>query len=221
MGVVAFLADPDADVERVQQCVAGEFPVEVVDAPLARAALERLAPAALVVRWELAAADLLAALRTGAGVGAAADLPPVLVLARPNDLTGEALDLWDDFVLWPWDTTETCARLHRLTRTVAGGDSPLHWGKLQLDTERHEAEAAGAPLDLTYTEFRLLALLMTLRGKVLTRERAYREIWKSDHFGGLRTVDVHIRRLRSKLERHSCPYVGTVRNVGYRLRDIA
>jgi len=143
---------------------------------------------------------------------------PVLALACSEDMNSPALFLWADFAVFPWDPVEVRARLKRLT-VNAHQDSTLHWGKLTLNEDRHEAWAGGMALDLTFTEFRLLTLLLTFAGRVVSRERAYKDIWDSDHYGGLRTVDVHIRRLRSKLEARGCDYIGTVRNVGYRLRE--
>lgn len=214
MAVICFLADSDADVKRLACSVDGPFRVEIIEAPLEATALTRRAPGAVVVRadHEGAAPSTLTTLRQLEG-------PPVLALAHKEDMDGPGLYLWADFVLWPWNPAEVLARLQRLTHSTED-ESCMAWGKLRLDEDRHEVLADGVPLDLTFTEFRLLSLLMALRGRVVTRERAYRDIWGSDHFGGLRTVDVHIRRLRSKLEMCGCPYISTVRNVGYRLREL-
>jgi len=146
--------------------------------------------------------------------------PPVLALLQPADLDTSVVYACADFAVCPCRVPEIAARLRRLTGGDLRSEVGQTWGGLHLDEDRHEATANGARLDLTYTEFRLLALLMALRGRVVTRDRAYKDIWATDHhFGGLRTVDVHIRRLRSKLEAHGCGYITTVRNVGYRLRE--
>lgn len=213
MALVCFVADGDSDTRRLACQLDGPFQLEVLELPLEVTGVLRQAPAALVLPAGIhaAPATTLNLLREMEG-------PPVLALARAEDLTRPELLLWHDFTLWPWDPGEVSARLRRLTHR----DDPagiMRWGRLLLDDERHEVQADGVALDLTYTEFRLLALLMEMSGKVVTRERAYKDIWGSDHFGGLRTVDVHIRRLRSKLESRACPYIGTVRNVGYRMRE--
>ena len=72
------------------------------------------------------------------------------------------------------------------------------------------------PVDLTYKEFELLKFLATHPGKVFTREVLLDKVWGYDYYGGTRTVDVHIRRLRAKIETGPTPYIETVRNVGYK-----
>lgn len=90
----------------------------------------------------------------------------------------------------------------------------LAWGPLRLDPDSHEAWANGALLELTLTEFRLLALLLAAQGRVVTREEILREVW-----GGQagRALDVHMRRLRGKLQEAGPASVVTIRKVGYRL----
>ena len=81
---------------------------------------------------------------------------------------------------------------------------------------RVRATVGGQPLDLTYTEFELLKYLVAHPGRVLTREQLLSEVWGYDYYGGARTVDVHIRRLRAKLGPEYDAWISTVRNVGYR-----
>lgn len=205
----------DADVLPAAAGLGSEFQLEMLRPGWETADLPAEVPSVILASSQqvLETAPALRALAERGG-------PPVLVLARPEDLDSGAPYSWADFAVCPCRTTEIAVRLRRLT----GGDvrpvTGQAWGGLHLDEERHEATANGIRLDLTYTEFRLLALLMALQGRVVTRDRAFRDIWATDHhFGGLRTVDVHIRRLRSKLEEHGCGYITTVRNVGYRLRE--
>ncbi len=89
-------------------------------------------------------------------------------------------------------------------------------GGLAIDFDRYEVHVGGAPVDLTYKEFELLKFLAMRPGKVCTREVLLDKVWGYDYYGGTRTVDVHIRRLRSKLEVGGAVYVETVRHVGYR-----
>ncbi|WP_353884520.1 response regulator transcription factor [uncultured Bifidobacterium sp.] len=92
----------------------------------------------------------------------------------------------------------------------------LRYGDLALDVNSYTASLRGEPLDLAYKEFELLKYLMQHPGHVLTRAQLLQEVWGYDYYGGTRTVDVHIRRLRAKLGGEYEHLIGTVRNVGYR-----
>ncbi len=92
-------------------------------------------------------------------------------------------------------------------------------GDLAIDFERYEVNVKGKPIDLTYKEFELLKFLATHPGKVFTREALLDKVWGYDYYGGTRTVDVHVRRLRSKIEAGGCLYIETVRNVGYKFLE--
>jgi DNA-binding response OmpR family regulator len=87
---------------------------------------------------------------------------------------------------------------------------------LVLDLANYKVFVAEQPVSLTFKEFELLRFLMTNRGKVFTREALLNRVWGYEYFGGARTVDVHIRRLRAKIETGTTVYIETVRNVGYR-----
>jgi DNA-binding response OmpR family regulator len=90
---------------------------------------------------------------------------------------------------------------------------------LVIDFERYEVHVKGEPVDVTYKEFELLKFLATHPGKAFTREALLDKVWGYDYYGGTRTVDVHIRRLRSKIEVGSAAYIETVRNVGYKFLE--
>ena len=87
---------------------------------------------------------------------------------------------------------------------------------VMIDEDAYLATVGGQPLDLTYTEFELLKYLVLHPGRVFSREHLLADVWGYDYFGGTRTVDVHIRRLRAKLGSEHESLIGTVRNVGYR-----
>ena len=89
-------------------------------------------------------------------------------------------------------------------------------GELVIDEHSYSAKLRGRPLDLTYKEFELLKYLAQHPGRVFSRAQLLQEIWGYDYFGGTRTVDVHVRRLRAKLGPENETLIGTVRNVGYR-----
>ena len=98
----------------------------------------------------------------------------------------------------------------------AAGSGEIRAGDLAIDEETYTARLRGAPLDLTFKEFELLRYLAERPGRVFTRDQLLLEVWGYDYFGGTRTVDVHIRRLRAKLGAEHEAMIGTVRGVGYR-----
>ena len=89
-------------------------------------------------------------------------------------------------------------------------------GELSIDESSYSAKLRGRTLDLTFKEFELLKFLAQHPGRVFSRDQLLREVWGYDYFGGTRTVDVHVRRLRAKLGPENENLIGTVRNVGYR-----
>ncbi len=101
---------------------------------------------------------------------------------------------------------------------IAGDDSPMEIrnGDLSVDEATYSAKLKGRVLDLTFKEFELLKYLAQHPGRVFTRAQLLQEVWGYDYFGGTRTVDVHVRRLRAKLGPEHESLIGTVRNVGYR-----
>ncbi|HUZ21386.1 MAG TPA: response regulator transcription factor [Acidimicrobiales bacterium] len=127
-------------------------------------------------------------------------------------------DLFDDFVLAGAPPAEIEARLtHLLWRTGRGKHHEvIAYGPLALNLETYQAVCAGRPLDLTFMEYELLRFLAAHPGKVFTREVLLSRVWGYEYFGGARTVDVHIRRLRAKLGEEHAHLIETVRSVGYR-----
>ena len=104
-------------------------------------------------------------------------------------------------------------------RAGAGDGAVVRLGSLAIDTETYRVTAEGRPLDLTYKEFELLRFLAQHPGRVYTRPGLLREVWGYDFYGGTRTVDVHVRRLRAKLGPEYDHLIQTVRGVGYRASD--
>jgi DNA-binding response OmpR family regulator len=146
----------------------------------------------------------------------------VLALLREvNPATPLPMQLFQDFLLLPVRPQELLLRVRfafAKTRVTATGKSVLRFGDLSIDTERYEVLVRGRRVDLTYKEYELLKFLATHPDRVFTREELLSKVWGYDYFGGTRTVDVHIRRLRSKIEDAPHTYIDTVRNVGYRFR---
>jgi DNA-binding response OmpR family regulator len=144
---------------------------------------------------------------------------PLLLLMRVEQV-GMADPTWpaDDFIVLPAAAEELALRLRRAVWRKTGIDaaSALRSGDLLVDLANYKVFVAEQPVNLTFKEFELLRFLMTNRGKVFTREALLNRVWGYEYYGGARTVDVHIRRLRSKIETGATIYIETVRNVGYR-----
>src|SRR5262249_54123610 len=101
-------------------------------------------------------------------------------------------------------------------RMAPAASGEIRSGDLAIDEATYSARLRGHPLDLTFKEFELLKFLAQYPGRVFTRSQLLQEVWGYDYFGGTRTVDVHVRRLRAKLGAEHEALIGTVRNVGYR-----
>jgi DNA-binding response OmpR family regulator len=126
----------------------------------------------------------------------------------------------DDVLLATAGPAEVEARLRlavgRLNAATASTSGLIKAGELTIDPDTYAAKLKGRPLDLTYKEFELLKFLAQHPGRVFTRDQLLREVWGYDYFGGTRTVDVHVRRLRAKLGSEYESMIGTVRQVGYK-----
>jgi DNA-binding response OmpR family regulator len=166
-------------------------------------------------RVELAAAKSLCRILRTTGVSA-----PVIAVLTKGGLAGLSAD-WgvDDVVLATAGPAEVEARFRLALGRIAGAepdDPQITLGALSIDEAAYSARLRGRPLDLTYKEFELLKYLAQHPGRVFTRSQLLQEVWGYDYFGGTRTVDVHVRRLRAKLGVDHELLIGTVRNVGYR-----
>ena len=146
---------------------------------------------------------------------------PLLVVVTEGGLAGLTSD-WgiDDVILDTAGPAEIEARLRlvmgRTNEAAADATGPITAGALVIDEVTYSVRLRGRLLDLTYKEFELLKYLAQHPGRVFTRSQLLQEVWGYDYFGGTRTVDVHVRRLRAKLGTDYEVLIGTVRNVGYR-----
>jgi DNA-binding response OmpR family regulator len=147
---------------------------------------------------------------------------PLLLVLTEGGLTVVNAD-WgtDDIVLDTAGPAELSTRLRLLTdgtrqQRVADEDAEIQAGELAIDPSGYTVRLRGRALDLTYKEFELLKYLVQHPGRVFTRAQLLQEVWGYDYYGGTRTVDVHVRRLRAKLGIEHETLIGTVRNVGYR-----
>jgi DNA-binding response OmpR family regulator len=143
---------------------------------------------------------------------------PLLVVVTEGGLAGLTADWgFDDLLLDTVGPAELEARL----RVAVGRQAPdvepqITRGDVRIDEATYTATVRGRTLDLTYKEFELLKYLAQHPGRVFTRAQLLQEVWGYDYFGGTRTVDVHVRRLRAKLGTEHEAVIGTVRGVGYR-----
>lgn len=127
----------------------------------------------------------------------------------------------DDFVVKPYEANEVTVRIKRVLKQKGSSDSEdiIKCGDLVIDLAKYEVSLDNKLILLTYREYQLLKFLASNKGKVFTREDLLNKVWGWDYYGGDRTVDVHIRRLRSKIEDPTHTFIETVRNIGYRLRQ--
>ena len=173
----------------------------------------------LDARRDLPAAKSLMKLIATTGAGC-----PVVVITTEGGMSAMSADWgFDDLILDSAGPAEVEARIKvaigrleamRIAADPSSGE--IRSGEVIIDEKSYTAKIKGRALDLTYKEFELLKYLAQHPGRVFTRSQLLQEIWGYDYFGGTRTVDVHIRRLRSKLGPEFEAIIGTVRNVGYR-----
>lgn len=128
----------------------------------------------------------------------------------------------DDFVVKPCEATEVTSRIRRILTQKGGAESEdvTKCGDLVIDSTKCEVSLCGKPIILTFKEYQLLRFLADNKGKVFTRDVLLDRVWGWDYYGGDRTVDVHIRRLRSKIEDSTHAFIETVRNIGYKFKEL-
>ena len=152
------------------------------------------------------------------------EVPIIMLTARDADIDKVVgLELGaDDYVTKPFNTRELLARIKAVLRRASSGTPQagrvLEGAGVRLDADRFEVTVRGEPIHLPRKEFELLELLMENAGRVLTRETLIDQIWGPDYFGDTRTLDVHIKRLRSKFEPepHDPKHLTTIRGLGYK-----
>jgi two-component system phosphate regulon response regulator PhoB len=195
---------------------------EAADSRAARAALADRRPDLILVDWMLPDSSGLELTRSIKRDRETRELPIILLTARAEEsdkiagLDGGA----DDYITKPFSPRELLSRINALLRRAdgAGSEELLSAGTLQLDRGAHRVSAAGIEVQLGPTEYRLLEFFMTHTERVYSREQLLDRVWGGNVDVEVRTVDVHIRRLRKALEAHgAAALVQTVRGAGYRL----
>ncbi|MFP5315821.1 MAG: winged-helix domain-containing protein [Actinomycetes bacterium] len=187
--------------------------------PAEPTALLQTEPSDVVIidaRKDLVGARSLTQLLRATGLSA----PLMLVLTEGGMAAVAANWLADDVVLESAGPAEVEARLRlviaRANTAAEEVSSEIHASGVVIDEASYTARVGGEPMNLTYKEFELLKYLAQHPGRVFTRDQLLHEVWGYDYYGGTRTVDVHVRRLRAKLGADHEQLIGTVRNVGYR-----
>jgi DNA-binding response OmpR family regulator len=149
---------------------------------------------------------------------------PIIMLTAKTEEADKIVGLElgaDDYVTKPFSPKELMARVKALLRRVERKpeeQKAYRYGKLTLDLSKHEVTFDGKPVQLTSKEFDLLNCLLRSKGRVLSRDYLMDEVWGYDYYGGMRTVDVHIRRLREKIPALS-KAIQAIKNLGYKLKE--
>jgi DNA-binding response OmpR family regulator len=190
---------------------------------------EPLAPSSLAHLADLGPAVIVAdaeenpehAYRVLSAMAAARERTPVVVVLSRTDLDRFSwADVADEMVYSGTPASELVVRLGMLARrTGAAGESTIRLGPLSMNTDTYQVVVGGRVLDLTYKEFELLRFLLQRRDRVFTRSELLAEVWGYNFYGGTRTVDVHVRRLRAKLGPEHEALIQTIRGVGYRVAE--
>lgn len=170
-------------------------------------------------QWSLLVVELgdepMRRLRQVDAVSEVTGLPVLAVVEAAHFPLVEQAQGVADLVTSPPAPAELGLRIRRLQRST-GREEILVWQDLELNTLTYQASLDHAPLDLTFMEYELLRFFVENRGRVWTREQLLSKVWGYDYYGGARTVDVHVRRLRAKLGDERAAWITTVRSVGYR-----
>lgn len=148
-------------------------------------------------------------------IGETVGLPLIVVASAAQMVLMESAKGITDFLIEPVDPVEVRLRLMRLVRSESGEDI-IHFKDLELNPLTYQALLSNNPMDLTFMEYELLRFLAENPVRVWSREQLLSRVWGYDYYGGSRTVDVHIRRLRAKLGEERSSWITTVRSVGYR-----
>jgi len=202
---------------------------EVVSAVDGRAALDRFAEQ----RFDLVVLDIMLPKLDGIEVCRrlrSRSQVPIIMLTAKDDEIDKVLGLEmgaDDYITKPFSVREFRSRVRaalrrsEMLRKRAGGEEPIAAGELEIDFDRRAVTVRGEDIRLTYVEFEILSSLAGAPGKVMTRETLLEHVWGDSAYRDPRTIDVHIRHLREKIETDAKEpeYIFTVRGVGYRFRD--
>lgn len=225
-----YVVDDEANIRRLAALGlqdAGYETVEFSSGGELLAALPAREPDCVVLDWMMPQPDGLEVCRRLRAESRWRHIPIIMLTARSDEvdkILGLELGA-DDYLTKPFSVKELAARVKALIRRgdyLAARDELIRSGELELDSARHRVTKNGREIALSLREYELLYELMKHPGRVLTREILLNRVWQTDFVGDTRTVDVHIRYLRQKIEDEpdSPRYILTVRGVGYRFVEL-
>jgi two-component system, OmpR family, alkaline phosphatase synthesis response regulator PhoP len=192
------------------------------------AAVKQRVPDAIILDWMMPQPDGLAVCRMLRENESTHEIPVLMLTARGEEIDRViGLEIGaDDYIVKPFSMKELCARVRAVLRRTARHEEPtekvISIGDVSVDIVRHTVKKAGISVELTAKEFDLLVMLMKNNGRVLTRNTLLDKVWGVEYYGDTRTVDVHVRYLRQKIEDNSEDpvYIQTVRGVGYKFTEL-
>lgn len=227
MAQTVFIVDDEPSIRRLLSVALrdkGYETQEFSEGTTLLAALRHTLPDLIVLDWMMPEPDGLEVCRRLRENPVTRPVPVLMLTARSDEsdrIAGLTVGA-DDYLAKPFSVGELTARVKALIRRgeyLAGRADSLRAGGLTMDLSSRQVALDGDPIELTAKEFDLLAVLLRHAGQVLTREQLLDAVWGMGYEGEARTVDVHVRFLRQKLERGENParYIHTLRGVGYRL----
>lgn len=227
-----YIADDELNIRRLVAFGLKESGFDTAEFPdgaqLMKAVKKRI-PDAIILDWMMPQPDGLAVCRM-LRENTETRLIPILMLTARGEEIDRVLGLElgaDDYIVKPFSVKELCARVKAVLRRSARREEAQELvltagdGGLSVDISRHTVTNEGRAVELTAKEFDLLVMLMKNSGKVLTRDTLLDKVWGVEYFGDTRTVDVHVRYLRQKIEKNpeEPVYIQTVRGVGYKFAE--
>jgi len=227
---LVYIVDDEPNIRRLAAVALRDAGFETADFGDGRtflAAVRGRLPEAVVLDWMMPSPDGLELCRQLRSSPRTRPVPILMLTARSGEIDRViGLEMGaDDYVSKPFGVTELVARVRALLRRKEylepQQDTRIQAGGIVLDPERHRVTRDGRAIELTPREFELLRTLMSRPGHVFTREFLMENVWKTEYFGDTRTVDVHIRYLRQKLEDkpEEPRLLSTVRGIGYRFEE--